>query len=469
MKPTRLFAVILAMIMTVALFSCGNGGGKDPVQDPLTAEYCLDLIFKNSIPKIEATTVSTEIKVLSTNELDPYGGIVFKSIVSPEAESVVSLEITDRKGDKADMTVYSGSTGAVVSSNLFDDSYLLSVEALKLLLGSGSAGQMAGGIFSGEVGGMSQNPELSAIINKYVTLLGRAISSASENKLTIDGESVGVKVTFNGDSVKKIVKDLYTEAKNDQTLKKLILEAVEKADPDDYDEIAAEYDKFFASEDGLNELFREINEYADLKLVFNVVADRNYKLRSCGAELTADGNKAVVEYSTSIKDSEKSSVLTVSYKDAEDGEEGEYVLTETLKTENGASSYALKLLADGMELSIVDLELKADGVYTVTVGGMAAVKGTYSSKNGKTEITVREAAVGFETVELNISVTVDSKATLPEFPTDYKMLSELSGKELADIVDSIRGNEIVNSVYEYLTGIIGGIGGNEGEAFPDEF
>lgn len=472
MKLSRLIAIILvsAMLMT-ALFSCtdkgdkGNGEGKNP----LTAEECLNKIMEKTFPEIEATTVSTEVKIVSTGAVDPFNRIVFKSIVSPTAESVVSLEVVDPSGSKADMIVYSGNSGAVVSSRLFEGNYLVSVEFLKELLdGLGQMGEAAGDVFTGGIGGAAQDPELVKTVEKYMKVLESSVSSAAEKKLVIKGESLGVTVEFNGDSVKKVIKDVYNEAKKDETLKELILEAAASADPEGYNKFVSEYERFFASEDGLNELFNDINECGDLNLEFTVTADKSFTLSSFDASLEVDCDFFSFAYATNTADNETATTVTVEYSDGETLENGKYVLTESTVTEDDGVEYTLELDMDGQTVPVVSYTCDAEGVYLLDLLGQASVEGTYVAEDNKTVITVQKVTVSGETMIMNITVTTEENVTLPAFPTDYKTLAELAKEELDALVDGIKNDKVVSALYEYYAGLLESMKGQQGEALPDE-
>lgn len=469
MNAKRILAVLLVTVMTVStLFACGGEGGKGNGvgKNTLTADECLNKIFENSLPKTEPTTVATTVNIISAGANDPYNRITYNSIVTPSSESYVKLEVKDPRGDMADISVYSGSNGAIVASRLFEGNYLVSVDFLKgFLADMGEAGQKLGELLTGNLGVGAQDPELVKLVNKYMTVLEKAMASASEKKLVIENNSLGVTVTFNGDSVKKIVKDLYGEAKKDETLKELYLESVQKSDPENYNKLLSEYEAFFGSEDGLNELFGKINEYKNLKLVFTVTADKSFKLSSLRADLTADGSAASFEYKTDKKDAQTTSTVTVTANGFGLETELDYSLIETVKDGADGKEYTLSLEYGIMVLPLLSMTVDSEGNYVCTVNGDTAVEGTLAEEEGKTDLTVRKVTVKDETTILNVTVTVQTNATLPKFPTNYKTLEELAQEELNALIQSVKEDRIVRTLYDYFSDMIAA---GKGEALPEE-
>ena len=470
MNLKRLLAVILVAAMAVTvLFSCGDStkGGTNGGSS-LSADECLDKIFESNIPKVEKTTVATTVNIISAGSNDPYNRITYNSIVSPTSESYVKLEVMDPAGFKTDMAVYSGSNGAVVTSRMFDSNYLVSVDFLKgYLADMGETGQAIGGILTGELGSITQNAELSALVSKYAAFIKKAMSDSTDKKLVVTDDSVGVTVTLDTDGIAKIVKDIYSEAKNDQTLKELILSVAETADPESYNEFASEYEEFFGSDTEVNEIVAGINEYADLELVLTVTADKSYKLNGITAELSANENLATLKYTSVTSDGQTVCTLSLEAEGVDLVEPIEYALVET-KTESDENAYSLDLYIGELMLPLINVTRQEENGYVLTVSDEYILEGTYTSDETKTEITVKKLVLGDETVFLNVTLTVEYSVKLPTFPTSYKTLSELSAEEINALIETVKTNRTVSNLYLYFSQMLEGSQGNVGEALPDE-
>ncbi len=293
------------------------------------------------------------------------------------------------------------------------------------------------------------NPEkVYGLLEKYAKIISNAAESACKSNIQT-GDKVSVSVEFNTDSAKKLIKDVFSALKKDKELKSII-ESVLVSSGIPAEEAKAQLDAIFSDEmaRGLYDML----DAAPFSLKAVVSADKNYVLNGITVEYKADGSTFKLFYNgQEAGKTELGYVNTISAEGVFHRQESKVVFES--KTVNGTEMFEVSTVQivdnNAHAQSIFKTEVK-DGKYTATMLIPDDVEGPWSlilsgaveEGDKESTLTLTSATAYGNTLTLDVTVVAEIGGTVPEFPTNFKNVVDMTGDELDRLLDKIEDSAL---------------------------
>lgn len=319
------------------------------------------------------------------------------------------------------------------------------------------------------------DPDFKALADHYRAIIRDAINTDIEASVKTDDNGSSFSFSFNNDSAKKILKEIFNEAKDDKALRDYVSELIAAISPDEVEDAMAEYDEFFADSNSLDDVFDAIDEIP-FRLTVKAGADNDDVLNygEIILETEAEGDGLRLTLYGDAKTKGKSEIgIRVETREAESTmyvTDLEAALTLEV-TEDSETRYAASLQATfktpeaDTTLKLLTLDYnKASGDYTMSfpiLGRLLfgtdvdiAMKG-----NGKeteagsvmtvTQITCPDMTTGTSTdYQTDITITVTYGVEMPKAPEAYKDVTTLTEEDLAALQETFMAHPLVRLVFE---------------------
>ncbi|MBQ7779932.1 MAG: hypothetical protein IJ404_05500 [Clostridia bacterium] len=463
---TRLLSVISLLLATVlvlgALFtSCSPKKKASKVTQYL--DKIIEATFENlSTKNSQVTTSKLTINNTADLGIPHFVGSQTTIITGKNGERVSNTEITLDSG-KLDLSLYTSDSTVIIGSSAIGSSkYGFEAENADTIIGlfgsmfiPSAPDSSANGIL-GSMNGIGtllegNNPErVYTILEKYMEIVSDAAQSACKSNIK-SGDEITVVVEFNTSSTKKLIKDVFASLKQDDELKTLLEttlissgmteeQAKEQMDAILSDEtVKALYDEldktpftftvtFKANKDYiLNGLFVEYKSGAD-KVCFFLDATESGKTElGCSAAVEVEGVAHTSEQKLVFENKvvDGAAVFEISYVSVFDESSASNTL---LKTEIKDGKYSAVFRVEDERLDV--------GYYNVTVAGDVALAGN------KTTYTVTSATALGKTIALDVKIETEIGGTVPEFPTDFKNILNVTGDEFKIIMNNLKNSPL---------------------------
>lgn len=490
---TRLYRVVCLILSAVfvigaLLTSCSTEKKKSETVDYL--QKIIEKTFSNDAPELTPENTRTEVIFKPTASM-PVQGLDSVKLVSYSGTSFESVLLGEAiyQGEKTDISVYSGGTSFIVGSSLFGNTkYGLEADDLETLISS-IYGEYAGGYGYDEedygYGSSAQDPadilsEINNIISlieaqfgetivslseKYLDIFSDAASRATENKVDVEG-NITVTVSFNTDCAKKMIKDVFNEAKKDKELKGLITDLCVLMGMDE-SAAKAQIDAFFSNDDFLNAVYDGL-ESTPFSIEVIVKADLEYNLTALSFAFNlSDGTKIKTFFDVSNVNNMKFGYSVEAFDDdfgASVKNGIEYTISSSTDKDVTRIDVAATVFSYGFEESIDLYSVSynnANGAYTVSSkfigeqltwieGASFAVSGVISAEEKKTVMTVTGIELADNTYAADITLIEETGVTLPKFPTDFKGILDITEEDINEIMESAVSNPLVAKIAELI-------------------
>lgn len=450
----------------------------------------LEVIFKGN----DTTAALVEISGLSLKT--QFGGNTSLATVAlTKGDKSADLKLWQTAGKMALSSSLTGDTVYGIDLEKGKDSYLASI------FGKADSNFSLIGIF-GENGEMFDNIKKNAELGKTIKTLAEKYEKLIVK--TVDANAkTGLKngtatIELNNESIKKIVKELYSAAKNDKELRDTIDAllsapsignsgtALPDTDDDDFgdwdlgeggasasaptpEEQKKWINDFFNSEDTLNDALKALDE-ADVTVVLTVTADKKNIITKATLDVTVEvketKKKTVAKAVLDLTDAAKKTLTLTSEESEGEGEpkKEEIVVTYNI-SENSKEKYSASLSVKNGDVTVDNL-LKIDysrtsGEYTVSfsAAGMGlpvdrlSVSGVLKYDSKSMTLTVTSINFGAP-ITLDLTVKLTAGTTAPEFP---KTTTDLFS------IDEAGAEDLMNKI---MTGLsdLGLFGGNDSDS-----
>ncbi len=483
----RMACLILSAVFVIGtlLSSCETKKKRSETVDYL--QKIIEKTFDKEAPAPENTrtelifkpTSSMPVSDLDSVKLTSYSGTSFESAVFAEAIY---------KGEKTDISVYSSGTSFIIGSSLFGNTkYGLTSEELEALLplifgGAGgyddedireSTAQSPAEIFSAISGILPMiegkfDEKIVSLSEKYLDIFADTAARATENHVDVEG-NITVTVSFNTDCAKKMIKDIFNEAKKDKELKSLIAELLVSAGMDE-EEAKDEISDFFSDQDVLNSIYDGL-ESAPFSVEVIVKADLEYNLTAVSYALNSsdgtkiktyfdisDASRMQFGYSIEYFDYEllefvnDGRLITVSVSDNEDGLNIKVDVSSVVSS--GGYDLIMGLYSLSLSVKNGEYTLSSDLIDSAVTEDTSAmpfkISGTVAYENKKATVTVTEVKLADNAYSTDITLTEETGVTLPKFPTDFKGMLDITESDLNGIKEAATSNPLIAKIAELI-------------------
>ncbi len=484
----RIACLILSAVFVIGtlLTSCETKKKRNETVDYL--QKIIEKTFDYEAPTPENTRTELIFKPTSSMPVSDLDSVKVVSYSGTSFESAIFAEAI-YNGEKTDLSVYSGGTSFIVGSSLFGNTkYGLTADELEafipLILG-GAGGYDDADIYEGsaqspaeissEISGMLSMLEgefgnkIVSLSAKYLDIFADTAARATENHVDVEG-NITVTVSFNTDCAKKMIKDVFTEAKKDKKLKDLIAELLVSAGMDE-EEAKAEISEFFSNEDILNAIYDGL-ESMPFSVEVIVKADLEYNLTALSFAInSSDGLKMKTFFD--ISDTSKMTFgYSIEYFDYYLGElvtDGKRIVVSVSDDEDDLNikvDVSSVISSGGYDqiMGLYSLSLNVDnGAYTLSsdlldsavITGSSVmpfkISGTITAEDKKTTTTVTEIKISDAVYEADITLTEETGVTLPQFPTDFKGMLDITEDDLNEIKGAVESNPLITEISELIS------------------
>lgn len=294
-----------------------------------------------------------------------------------------------------------------------------------------------------------KNPEkVYGLLEKYAKIIANAADGACRSKIQT-GDAVSVSIEFNTDSAKKLIKDVFASLKKDKDLKSIV-ESVLVTSGIPKEEAKAQLDAIFSDE--MARSIYDMLDAAPFEFKAEVTADKDYVLNGISVEFKSQGATYKIFFDgTEAGKTVFGMINTVSAEGIFHRQENKIELVN--KTENGAEIFEinsisivdnkahaqpiLKLQSEGENFSLtLHLNDDVEGPWSLTLAG------TVTTAGNKSTVTIKSATAYGNTLNVDLTVVSEIGGTLPEFPTNFKNILDLTGNEINAIIDNIENSPL---------------------------
>ena len=486
MKKRIIISLFLCVVLAVTCFAFSSCQKKKTTP----TEYFFDAIeatFEKSNNGAFADLInkamnggSLELAFNNTNDLEdlgfPIDSISFKEYLKGKDYASVDMSL-GMNGNVANIKTFATLDKVAISSSSFGDKiyeinfdkekYLNSVFAdsdcrysLAPLFGEN------GEIFERMESSAEFSKELTKILEKYGDILVDLIDEKATVTLSEEEDGKVVTIEINNDSLKAILKEVYSSVKKDSELRNFVvqfLKLVELSNGSADGESSAslfggftieDYDEALADEEGFQDLLDAIDE-TPFSIKTTIHTDKNdmINLMELSVNVGADGEEVGIILGLDMKDENKTVISLKAVGDdapqvLADGINIVYEITENTDTKL-ASELSVSLKSEGMEieLAIFNFEIeKASGEYKISLpitglvlgsaSSQISLSGKYLAENDSLEFSVESLYIFETTVELDISLKVLAKDTIPEYPKNVTDFFTLDEDDIDEIIEA---------------------------------
>lgn len=467
---TKIFALLMAVVMLLSLTLIGcsdkaadKGDKKDAgkandqvaTQDAkveIAPEEYVERLFDNSIADFKGTleeslkntrtTLSigdlTQILTLAdvdTTEMPPLSDITL-DLYSSTTDYDVAYASAMLDKTLCDTSLFITNNGDfIISSNLVEGAYSITLEELLALIGEGGALPYN---FS-EISKYDNEFTINLYV-KYAELFYNAILKHADITATDNGDTVSATLRISPEGIAAIIAEFAETIKNDTELIEYInlLLTSEGLDPISADDIVVDTDEIIKELEAVD-FYIEVNMTIDKYTVFAKKTDIIFNL---------DGEQLTIAI-TSEDENNFDAVVSV-------GEYSMFELKLEVKSTDDSCFIKLAIIEDGTDLSSIVLDAK-DGVaefsVTTATGEFVAITGKYEISDKMFKYMLESITYMDETLDLTpskIALAVETDVTLPALPQNTKELLTLTESELSTLAMQLVFNSgILNYVNIY--------------------
>lgn len=486
----KIVALSIAAVMTLMCL-CACPGKKETKSEALNAlEKIFDKAFASSeadAPSYKTTSSEMVIKDLGTLlGMPSLGEITLKEYSDVESlNSVISAAVKYGE-DSLTLDSFVSDNSVILTSNAVNGAYGVSYDALMeslddmmnaifvpntvrpsksvglsdyddndiVMEGATSAG-MASSIVSLLAANIDME-KAEKLIVKYSEVFADAAEKAIEQKCDITANEVKVELEFNADSAKKLIKDVFTAAKKDKELKAFVNDLLKGfASGDELNEIMDAYDEIF-SDSTLDMLFEGMDDIS-FSLSLKVVADKSYNLKSLEFIMAEPD----MDMTASMKlEFTANGGFAFTFDNALDGESiDKYVFKYDVKQDDkkafdatlSAKEYSFGEADDAVSFNIKhNKETKDFTVSTTVEGETVSVNGKADFAEKKQTIQITDISAMGETVQFNVTFTVEYDVTLPKAPASYTSIYEMTEEDMATLTTELMNNPVISELMNLM-------------------
>ncbi len=474
-KFASVISLLMATVLTVGVLftSC-----SEKKQGPKFETY-LDKIIETTFAGVNNVEPQVTTSKLTFNDTFgiPYLNSFEATVITGKSGETASLLNAKLETGDVSASSYVAGTSCIISSSIFGDGvrYGLDIsDAEKVLDLFGSAvapnapedvmpvdeGEMGSAAMLGMLSGLTSlldgdnTEEMAKLVEKYVEVVADAAKNTVNGKVDT-GDKITVTLEFNTDSAKKLVKDVFAEAKKDAELKSLLTSML-VASGVPQSEATVQVNGMLSNE-SLNALYDTLDS-APFTITTVITANKNYLLNGFSFTVESQGQSVKLFYT----DNENGKVeigYSMSMTEGTVAVKQEQSVVFTTKTENGAEIYTVDLVtvSEGSAYSVpvMKYEIK-DGGYKLTVQAdiegeetSITLAGTTKTEGAKTVTTITSATAYGETIPVDVTVETEIGTTLPTFPTEYKNIIELTEEDVAELTENVMNSPIGALIPEY--------------------
>ena len=482
-KLTSVISLLMATVLVLgALFtSCAPEKKGSQVVEYLTK------ILEATFADLETAEIPTTTSKLTFNNTADLGiphllSANLSVMTGKNGETASSAEVILDNG-KADFSVYNVGTSVIVGSSVLGASkYGFELTDMPSIIGIFSSFFMPtqpapeqnvngnntanngatapessatglGNLF-GSLAGINSlldgnNPEkVYGLLEKYVKIVSDAAEGACRSNIET-GDAVKVTVEFNTDSAKKLIKDIFASLKKNKDLKSIV-EGVLVTSGMTKDEAKAQIDAIFSDE--MARSLYDMLDAAPFEFKAVVGATSEYILNEISVEYKSQGTTFKLFYDATEEGKVALGYTTsVSVEGSFHREENK--IEFVTKTFDGAEIFEVN------RISIIDNNAHAepifktetkDGNYSVTIRVPDDVEGPYDmtvsgtieETENKSTLTLTSATAFGNTLSVDLTVVTEIGGTLPEFPTSFKNLLDVTADEFKAIENNIKNSPL---------------------------
>ncbi len=471
---TKLTSVISLLVATILVLgtlfsSCA------PAKKESEATKCLNKIFEATFAGVEVPEPQVTTSKLTFNNTADIGiphfvGGEMTLMTGKSGESALVADVTLDSG-KIDLSVYNAGTTVILGSSAIGSTmYGMELSDAGTLLG-GLMGSLVPGqslpspvasedaAISGLLGSLSgigslldaNNAEkVYSLLEKYAKIIANAAESTCESKVDT-GDDVNVTVEFNTDSAKKLIKDVFSELKKDNGVKTLVesvLVSGGMSKEDAKDQISAIF-----SDETVKSVYDTLDA-APFALKVEVNANKDYILEGISVQIKSQGATTKVFFDASAEGKIELGISTsvtfegIAYKQ-------EYKLVLENKTVDGADVFKVDLITTLNGNAMADTLFKSEvkgGKYAVTVrvpdetsdAGYydMTLGGEMTTDGNKSQFTIDTATAFGNTLNVDLKIETEVGGTMPEFPTEFKNILQVTGDEFNTIMNNLKNSPL---------------------------
>ncbi len=471
---TRLTSVISLLMATVLVLGALCTSCAPEKKESQVVKY-LEKIFEATFSGLEDGEVQTTTSKITFNNtpdlaIPHFVGAEMTLITGTSGESASTAEITLDNG-KFDLSVYNAGLSVIVGSSVIGTTkygfQLTDMGTLMNLFGTMLAPEAApvtddgtaeeGMSVSGLLGTLTginslldgTNPEkVYSILEKYAKIITDAAAGTCKSNVKT-GDKVTVTVEFNTDSAKKLIKDVFASLKKDKDLKSIV-EGVLVSSGMSNEEAGALLDALFSDESA--RALYDMLDASPFTFKAEVNANKDNILNGISIEYKSQDSTTKVFFNAEEEGKTEigfSSSITV---DGAFHRQEQKIVFEN-KTIDGADVFEVSRVEitdnNAYAEPIFRTSVK-DGKYSVTVRVNDDVEGPYdvtvagniTTAENKSTLTLTSATAFGNTLALDVTVETEIGGTIPEFPTDFKSILDVTGDEFSYIMDKIENSAL---------------------------
>ena len=472
------FASVISLLMATALLvgvlftSC-----SEKKQAPEFEAY-LDKIIETTFAGVnnkEPQVTTSKLTFKDTFEI-PYLNSFEATVITGKSGETASLLNAKLETGDISASSYVAGTSCIITSNIFGDDvkYGLDIsdaEKVLDLFGSFIApdgfeddetfeddemiedDEMDASSMLGMISGLTSlldgnnTDEMAKLVEKYAKVVANAAKSTVNGKVDT-GDKITVTLEFNTDSAKKLIKDVFAEAKKDAELKNLLSSMlVTSGVPQN--EAAVQINSMLSNE-SLNSIYDALDS-TPFTIVTVITANNNYVLNGYSFTIESEGQSLKLFY-TDNENGKLEIGYSMSMTEGTVTVKQEQSVVFATKTENGAEIYTADLVtvSEGSAYSVplMRYEIK-DGGYKLTVYSDVegeqigtTLAGMTKTEGAKTVTTITSATAYGETIPVDVTLETEIGTTLPTFPTEYKNITELTEDDFDELAENVMNSPI---------------------------
>ncbi len=478
-KLSSVISLLMATIIVLGALFTSCAPEKKESQVAKYLNKILEATFAG-IDDSEPQVTTSKLNFKNTPDLGipHFVGAEMTLITGLNGESVISTDLTLDSG-KADLSIYNAGLTVIAGSSILGSekygfeltdamslvelftAYFMPVQPAPGLTpntaANDTASEQAGSSISGLLGSLEginslldgNNPEkVYGLLEKYAKIIANAAEGACKSNVKT-GNEVVVSVEFNTDSAKKLIKDVFASLKKDKELKSIV-ESVLVTSGIPKDEAKAQLDAIFSDE--MARTIYDALDAAPFTLKAEVNADKDYILTGVSIEYKSQGSGIKLFYNGEEEGkAELGFVNTVSGEGVFHRQENKIVFES--KTVNGTDMFEISSVQivdnNAHAETLFKTEIK-DGKYTATMQIPDDVEGPWSltiagetKTEGKTSTLSITSATAFgRTLAVDLTVVTEIGGTVPEFPTNFKNILDVTGDEFKAITDKLENSPL---------------------------
>ena len=485
----RIACLILSAVFVIGalLTSCTTEKKKNVTVDYL--QKIIEKTFNEEAPAPENTRTEVVFKPTASLPVPGLDSVKLISYTGTSSESVLLGEAI-YEGKKTDISVYSGGTSFVIGSSLFGNTkYGLEADDLEDLIsliyseyegvtdyddtdyGYGASLQDPTDIISGISDILATieaeyGKTIASLSEKYLGIFTDAASTATENHVDVEG-NITVTISFNTDCAKKMIKDIFNEAKKDKELKGLATDILVLTGMDE-SAAKAQVDAFFSNDDFLSSICEGL-ESTPFSVEVVVKADLEYNMTAFSFALNASDGlkmKTFFDMSNSGKTEFGYSVEMFDYDFGQSIKNGvKYIISS--HSDNGIEKIDISAVLTSygyeQEMDMYSMTYNtANGEYTVSSeligmqitgieGTPLEISGVILTNDKKTTTTVTEIKISDAVYEADVTLIKETGVTLPKFPTDFKGILDITEDDLNEIKNAVEANPLISEISKLIS------------------